>query len=312
MNLINLSMKINKLKHKYVFLGDTNSISIELICKSIKKLSPDIKYILIGNIRDLKNYLRKIRLKYKINEVLDPYNFNSFKYNFLNIFNIENISNKKYKNLLNQLNFCNFISNETKNDLVTMPINKSIFKKNIKFIGVTEYLGKLNKKNTLMLMHGENFSVIPYTTHISPKLVHRNLKSDKLKIFFDLIVKYVEIKKYNLKYKWISVLCYNPHCGENKTIGFEDNHLAKVLMKYKKIIGPIPADSAFKDIKKNSLFISIYHDQGLIPFKTLNNIGINLTLGLNYRRLSPAHGTAIDKKFKNISDNSSYLACMRI
>ena len=312
MNLINLSMKINKLKHKYVFLGDTNSINIELICKSIKILPPNIKYILIGNIRDLKKYINKARLKYKINEILDPYDFTAFKYNFLNIFNIEDISNQKYKNLINQLNFCNFISNETKNDLVTMPINKSILKEKIKFVGMTEYLGKLNEKKTLMLLKGNNFSVIPYTTHISPKLVHRNLKSDKLEIFFDLLVRYIAIKKYNLKFKRISVLCYNPHCGENGTIGIEDNHLAKVLMKYRNIFGPIPADSAFNDIKENSLFISIYHDQGLIPFKALNSLGINQTLGLNYRRLSPAHGTAIDKKFKNISDNSSYIACMRI
>lgn len=312
MNLINLSMKINKLKHKYVFLGDTNSINIELICKSIKQLTPNIKYILIGNVKDLKKYLKKIRYKYKINEIIDPYDFKAFKYSFLNIFNIEDISNQKYKNLINQLDFCNFISNETKNDLVTMPINKSIFKEKIKFVGMTEYLGKLNKVKTLMLMRGNNFSVIPYTTHISPKLVHRNLKSDKQEIFFDLLIRYIAIKKYNLKFKHISVLCYNPHCGENETIGSEDNHIAKVLMKYRNIFGPIPADSAFNDIKENSLFISIYHDQGLIPFKALNSQGINQTLGLNYRRLSPSHGTAIDKKFKNISDNSSYLTCMRI
>ena len=56
----------------------------------------------------------------------------------------------------------------------------------------------------------------------------------------------------------------------------------------------------------------MYHDQALIPFKILNKKGINLTLGLNYRRLSPAHGTANDIKFKNIADISSYLACMKL
>ena len=55
---------------------------------------------------------------------------------------------------------------------------------------------------------------------------------------------------------------------------------------------------------KNLLFISMYHDQALIPFKILNKKGINLTMGLNYRRLSPAHGTAKDIKFKNIADIS--------
>ena len=56
----------------------------------------------------------------------------------------------------------------------------------------------------------------------------------------------------------------------------------------------------------------MYHDQALIPFKILNQKGINLTMGLNYRRLSPAHGTANDIKFKNIADVSSYLACMEL
>ena len=54
----------------------------------------------------------------------------------------------------------------------------------------------------------------------------------------------------------------------------------------------------------------MYHDQVLIPFKILNKKGINLTLGLNYRRLSPAHGTARDIKYKNIANSSSYIACM--
>ena len=195
MNLKNLFMNINKSKNKYVFLGDTNSINVEIICKSVKRISPNIRYILIGNLIDLKKYLKKIKLNYKINEVLDPYNFETFKYNYLNIFNIENISNLKYKNLLNQLNFCNYISNKTKNDLVTMPINKSIFKENIKFIGITEYLGKLNKKKTMMLMLGDNFSVIPYTTHINLKSVHQNLKPDKLKSFFNILTKYLKSKK---------------------------------------------------------------------------------------------------------------------
>ena len=56
----------------------------------------------------------------------------------------------------------------------------------------------------------------------------------------------------------------------------------------------------------------MYHDQVLIPFKLLNKSGINLTLGLDYRRLSPAHGTATEIMFKNKADLSSYLACMEL
>ena len=82
--------------------------------------------------------------------------------------------------------------------------------------------------------------------------------------------------------------------------------------RFKFINEPISADSAFDKVKKNSLFLSTYHDQSLIPFKILNKRGINLTLGLSYKRISPAHGTAKDKKNMNKSDNSSYLECMKI
>ena len=86
-----------------------------------------------------------------------------------------------------------------------------------------------------------------------------------------------------------------------------------MISNFKKISGPYPADSAFNNLENNnSLFISMYHDQALIPFKILNRKGINLTMGLEYRRLSPAHGTAKDIKFKNIADISSYLACMEL
>ena len=107
-------------------------------------------------------------------------------------------------------------------------------------------------------------------------------------------------------------MCYNPHCGESNTIGLEDEIIANSISKFKKITGPYSADSAFKNLNKNLLFISMYHDQALIPFKILNQKGVNITIGLNYRRLSPAHGTAKDIKFKNIADISSYVACMEL
>ena len=108
----------------------------------------------------------------------------------------------------------------------------------------------------------------------------------------------------------IYFLCYNPHCGENGTLGSEDIIISKTLKQFKKIKGPYSSDGIFTNYKKNSLFLSTYHDQVLIPFKILNKKGINMTLGLDYRRLSPAHGTANDIKFMNKADITSYLSCM--
>ena len=301
------------MKKKFVFIGDIDSINLEIVQKSHKLLKNKVKYILIGNIKDIYKYLKKIKSNLNINEIINPLDFENYNHNSLNIFNIENISKKKYLNLINQIQISNYLSNNSKIDLVTLPINKALFKKEIEFIGMTEYLAKINNKNTFMLMYGERFSVIPITTHINLNEVKKFLNKKNLDRFLNQIIIQTSKKIYNLNFKAIKFLCYNPHCGESNTIGPEDKIIATVISKFKKITGPYSADSAFKNLNiKNLLFISMYHDQALIPFKILNQEGINITMGLNYRRLSPAHGTANDIKFKNIADITSYLACMKL
>ena len=298
------------MKKKFVFLGDLDSINIELIHNSHNYLKNKVEYILLGNIKDASKYLSKINSKIEINEIYNPLNFENYKKNNLNFFNIENIYKEKYQNLLNQLSIANHLSNSTQIDLVTLPINKSVFKKKIEFTGMTEYLAKINRRDTIMLMHGEKFSVIPLTTHINLKNVRKHLNKKYLNLKLTLINKQIQRRIYELNFKSIKFLCYNPHCSEQNTIGNEDSKITEIIKKFKNIYGPLSADSAFNKIQNNLLFISMYHDQVLIPFKILNKKGINLTLGLNYRRLSPTHGTAGDIKYKNIANLSSYIACM--
>jgi len=298
------------LKKKFVFLGDLDSINIELIHNSHNYLKNKVEYILLGNIKDASKYLSKINSKIEINEIYNPLNFENYKKNNLNFFNIENIYKEKYQTLLNQLSIANHLSNSTQIDLVTLPINKSVFKKKIEFTGMTEYLAKINRRDTIMLMYGEKFSVIPLTTHINLKDVRKYLNKKYLNLKLTLINKQIQRRIYELNFKSIKFLCYNPHCSEQNTIGNEDRKITEIIKKFKNIYGPLSADSAFNKIQNNLLFISMYHDQVLIPFKILNKKGINLTLGLNYRRLSPAHGTAGDIKYKNIANLSSYIACM--
>ena len=160
-----------------------------------------------------------------------------------------------------------------------------------------------------MLMYGEKFSIIPLTTHINLVNV-----SNLIKKFIDKklneIFTQIERDLYNFKFQKIKFLCYNPHCSENNTLGTEDKIIGNAISNFKAINGLYAADSAFKNIEIKSLYISTYHDQALIPFKILNKQGINITLGLDFKRLSPAHGTASDIKFKNKADVTSYLACM--
>lgn len=298
------------MKKKFVFLGDLDSINLELIHNSHNYLKNKVKYILLGNIKDTSKYLSKINSKIEINEIYNPLNFENYKKNTLNFFNIDNIHKKKHQILLNQLSIANHLSNSSQIDLVTLPINKSVFKKKIEFTGMTEYLAQINRRDTIMLMHGEKFSVIPLTTHINLKDVINYLNKKYLNLKLTLINKQIQRRIYELNFKSIKFLCYNPHCSEQNTIGNEDKKITEIIKKFKNIYGPLSADSAFNKIHNNLLFISMYHDQVLIPFKILNKKGVNLTLGLNYRRLSPAHGTARDIKYKNIANLSSYIACM--
>ena len=297
------------MKNKYVFLGDIDSINLELIFKSFNKIKNKVKYLVIGNIHEAYEYLGKVKNTININEVFDPLNFKELNSNFINFYHIAPFKNK-IDNMLAQIKLCNQLCNLTNFDLITLPIKKSIFKKKISFNGMTEFLGEINNKSTSMLMCGEKFSIIPVTTHINLNDVGREFKK-KLKIFI------LNLKKINKKtgffknYKNIIFLCFNPHCGENGTIAQEDLILKKAIKNFNAINNYIlPADSAFKKIPTKSIYISFYHDQALIPFKILNKKSFNQTLGLNYRRLSPSHGTAEDIKFQDLADNTSYIQCM--
>jgi len=299
------------LNKKLVFIGDTNSINIELIHKSHNYLKNKVEYILIGNKKELSKYLRKISSKVSVNEIYNPLNIENYNKNKLNIFNVENISSEKSTNLINQIKISNYLSKKTKFDLITLPINKSIFKKKLEFNGMTEFLGEINNKKTIMLMYGDKFSIIPFTTHINLKYVTKYIKKNLINNFIKNVLKQIKNQKYNLKFDRIKFLCVNPHCSENKTLGIEDSVISNVISNFNFIEGPLAADSAFLNIKQKTLYLSTYHDQALIPFKIINKKSFNLTLGLNYRRLSPAHGTASNIIFQNIADNKSYLECMK-
>ena len=176
---------------------------------------------------------------------------------------------------------------------------------------MTEHLGNLNEKKTHMLMYGDKFSIIPLTTHINLKNVNNFIKIKSLTSKLNLILNELKTKIHGFKFTKIKFLCINPHCGENNTLGHEDNIIKKCLLKFKNISGPYAADSAFNNIESGTLYISTYHDQALIPFKIINKKSVNLTIGLDYRRFSPTHGTAADIKYKNLADNTSYIECMK-
>ena len=309
-----MSIKISN-KIKLVFVGDLKSINLELIVNSNNYLvKKKIKYILIGDIFKIKEYFIKINAN---EELFEIFNFNEIlflKKKAIFVFNIHSNQLNKSTLILNQINISNNLSKLNLFDLVTMPINKSVIKKNFNFNGMTEHLKKINNQETFMLMKGEKFSIIPLTTHIKFKDILNNFNEN---YFYNKLKKIINfIKNKTINYNEIIVLGINPHAGENGTLGKEEILMKKIInkiiknFKFKRIIGPLAADSAFQSTNINQLFISYYHDQALIPFKILNKESLNQTIGLTFKRLSPAHGTAEDIIFKNKSDNTSYIQCM--
>ena len=132
---------------------------------------------------------------------------------------------------------------------------------------MTEFLGELNNRKTIMLMHGDKFSIIPFTTHINLKFVTKYIKKNLINNFINNILKQIRIKKYNLHFDKIKFLCMNPHCSENKTLGmkivlFLMSFLILIILKVLVLI----VHSNIKQV----LYLSTYHDQALIPFKIIN------------------------------------------
>ena len=308
-------MYTKTLNNKLIFVGDLKSVNLEIIAKSYKQLiKKNIKIILIGNIDETKEYFVKIKFKIKIIELFSIEDHLNFNNKNIFIFNVGSNSIDKPNMILNQIVISNNLSKHKSYDLITMPIDKSIIKKKNKFNGVTEFLSQVNYKKTFMLMRGENFSIIPLTTHIKFKNILN--KFNAINLYKDLKDIIHIISKKRFTYNKIVFLGINPHAGEDGTLGNEEDIIRKVIIKinketkYLKLIGPFSADSAFKNIDSKKLFISYYHDQALIPFKILNTQSINHTIGLSYNRFSPTHGTANDIIYKNKSNNSSFLKCM--
>jgi 4-hydroxythreonine-4-phosphate dehydrogenase len=198
--------------------------------------------------------------------------------------------------------------------LVTAPINKyNIQSEDFKFPGHTDYLDQELEGNALMLMVQDNLRVGLLTDHIPLNEVAAHLTEE-------LIIKKIEtvkqslIQDFSINKPKIAVLGLNPHCGDGGVIGTEDDAILKPALKklFEKgtlVFGPFAADGFFgsNQYEKYDAIIATYHDQGLIPFKTLSfGNGVNYTAGLNKIRTSPDHGTAYEIAGKNKADYNSF------
>ncbi|AYN06091.1 MULTISPECIES: 4-hydroxythreonine-4-phosphate dehydrogenase PdxA [unclassified Flavobacterium] len=198
--------------------------------------------------------------------------------------------------------------------LVTAPINKyNIQSETFKFPGHTDYLDQELEGNALMMMVQDNLRVGLLTDHIPLSEVASHLTEELIERKIQTIKESL-IRDFSINKPKIAVLGLNPHCGDGGVIGKEDDAilkpaLKKIFDKGTLVFGPFPADGFFgsSQYEKYDAIVATYHDQGLIPFKTLSfGKGVNYTAGLSKVRTSPDHGTAYDIAGKDIADYNSF------
>ena len=199
--------------------------------------------------------------------------------------------------------------------LVTAPIHKkNIQATGFNFTGHTPFLKSIfSVPDVVMMLCSGDFRVALVTEHVPVKeiaqFITREAILSKLNIIHQSLV-----KDFNIEKPKIAVLGLNPHAGDEGLIGKEEEDIIKPAVKEAKhsmiVTGPFSADAFFARgyHERFDAVLAMYHDQGLIPFKTLAGEGVNFTAGLPVVRTSPDHGTAFDIAGKNKADASSFLA----
>ena len=210
--------------------------------------------------------------------------------------------------------------------MVTNPISKDVlYKLGFKYPGHTEYLGKLTEgssyegqRGPAMLLSGGGLRVALVTIHMSLKDTASAITAKKIKVKARILHESLK-RDFGIKEPRIAMAGLNPHAGENGALGLEEieiiNPAAQELRAEGiKISNARSADTLFHAEARQTYdaVLAMYHDQGLIPVKTLDfHGGVNITLGLPIIRTSPDHGTAFDIAGKGIARPDSLIAAIK-
>ena len=304
-----------------IVAGEPNSIFFELFFKVIKnKIKSPI--ILIASKKLIMKQAKILKKKLNFN-ITNEFEIIKKKGNLkkINLIDVEfkqssgfsKISSKSNKYITSCFDIAiRLLKNNVSNKFINGPISKKTFLKS-KHNGITEYLAdKTNTKQFAMIIYNKYLSVCPLTTHIPIKYVSKKINKIEIINKVKLINKFWK-DKFNKEVK-IGVTGLNPHCESIDSFNEDKNILFPVIKKLRKlkynINGPLAADTIF--LKKNrlkfDLIIGMYHDQVLIPIKTLFEYdAINITIGLPFIRVSPDHGPNESMIGKNKSNPLSLL-----
>lgn len=209
--------------------------------------------------------------------------------------------------------------------VVTAPIHKAqLYAAGFSHPGHTEYLAALcedeqaHVPHPVMMLAHDAYRVVPLTIHIPLKDVAEAITPDLLKTVCRIVSNDLQ-NRYGIAHPKIALSGLNPHAGEDGTIGIEDRDIITPAIKALNeeglnIVGPLSADTLFHPPHWQSYdcVIAMYHDQALIPIKTLAfDQGVNVTLGLPIIRTSPDHGTAFDFAGTGRASSKSMLAAIQ-
>lgn len=304
--------------------GDLNGIGLELIIKifSDNRMLDHCTPVIFASNKAI-NYYRRIVTDHNLNFVSIK-NFGQLNPKQVNVFNCWDEEVSIHPGMLSEVSGKYAVRSLTvaaqclkDNDidaLVTAPIHKlNTQLPDFQFTGHTPFLQeKFEAKDVVMLLYDQNFRMALATEHIPISEVSKNITVDRLHTKLSILEEAL-VKDFGIDKPKIAVLGLNPHSGDHGLVGKEDIEVIKpAIDQYREkgslVFGPYSADAFFarRSDTKFDAVLAMYHDQGLIPFKSLSQgEGVNYTAGLPVIRTSPDHGVAFDIAGKNIANPDS-------
>lgn len=306
-----------------ISIGDLNGIGGEVILKTFDdtRMLDFCTPIIFASVKTLSFLKKHFDLSINFQGIEKPSEAIDGKVNVINVwkenvvinFGAEDPESGKYA--FKSLQAATKALKEEEIDvLVTAPINKNtIQSEEFNFPGHTDYLARELQGDSLMFMITDNLKVGLLTDHVPLKDIAQKITPDLIEKKITTIQKTLQ-QDFRISKPKIAVLGINPHSGDHGLIGQEDETILKPTIQKLKdkgylVFGPYAADSFFgsKNHENFDAIIASYHDQGLIPFKTLSfGEGVNFTAGLKKVRTSPDHGTAFEIAGKNCANINSF------
>ncbi len=306
-----------------ITIGDPAGVGPELIVKISDLFREDTAYIIYGEERILREAMRllgrELELK-RISSVEEAISPGVYMID-LEICNVSRPEPSLTSGRVAVAYLARAVADAIKrgiDGILTMPINKFWAKKaGFSHEGQTEFLAHASgTKEFAMMLYSEALKVVLLSTHVPISEVPRLVKKEEIKRKTLLIVR--EFQRLFGKKPRMGVLGLNPHAGEGGEISREEvEEIAPAVAELKEegleVDGPLVPDTAFLNRESYDVFLCMYHDQGLIPFKLLAfREGVNLTLGLPFPRTSPDHGTAYDIAWRGIADPTSSIKALEL